>query len=107
MTCNEGKDTATQLEKRHHASKDVDIKFTDGLFENFAIIKNENVAYIGTITTDKQGDNCTCPSFNYGQRYDEVNEDIIKGESRYEAENGHPFQCKHIIKAHSLREDEI
>ena len=100
MSSREGKDTAIQHEGRVQRSKDVVIQFIDESM--FNVMDGTKIKYLGKISEDKQSDDCTCQSFTYGQRYDEM-EDGSKGESRYEAENGHRYQCKHIIKARSLR----
>lgn len=102
MTSSENKDTATQLEKRISNSKDVKIIFVDP--QTFNVVDEEGaVKYFGTLSENKSEDECSCPSHEYGMKYEKVTEDNLKGESRYLAENGIAFQCKHIIAARAIR----
>lgn len=104
MASNEGKDTATQLAKRVEKSKDVDIQF-DASLQSFVVFdENKNIKYYGKVSDDKTEDDCSCPSFVYGMKYENASaENNSKGESRYVAENGHNYQCKHVIAARAVR----
>lgn len=106
MTSSENKDTATQLAKRISKSKDVKIVFVDP--QTFNVVDSEgNLKYFGKLTANKEGDECSCPSYEYGMKYESATEEKLKGESRYLAENGFAFQCKHIISARSIRYGEV
>lgn len=97
------KDTALMLEKRTQKSQAVRIQFINPF--DFNVLEtgegSTRVKYLGRISLDKQGDSCTCPSFVYGQQYAK-SENGKPGESRYEAEHGHSFQCKHLIRSHNM-----
>ena len=102
MTSRENKDTATQLEKRISKSKEVKIVFVEP--QVFNVVDDEGaIKYFGTLSDNKAGDECSCPSHTYGMKYEDVTETNLKGESRYLAENGIAFQCKHIIGARAIR----
>ena len=98
MTSREGKDTPQQLERRKQKSKDVEIQFINP-FDYNVLDEEGNVKYVCHIDPDSPDmDECTCASFLYGMKYDMVTDDSLKGESRFVAENGFAFQCKHLIK---------
>lgn len=98
MSSREGKDTAYFLERREQASKKVKIQFINP--DDFNVLdENGEIKYFGTL---RDGGRCSCPSFLFGQQYDKT-DDGSKGESRYEAEHGHPFQDKHLIRANSMK----
>lgn len=103
MTSKENKDTATQLAKRVEKSKDIDIQFQTK--QTFVIFdESKNIKYYGKLSDNKTEDECSCPSWTYGMKFDEATaENKSKGESRYVAENGFNFQCKHIIGARTIR----
>ncbi len=103
MTSSENKDTATQLAKRISKSKEVNIVFTDS-FSFDVLDENKNVKYSGKVSDDKTEDECKCPSWKYGMRFDDlIEKNDMKGESRYVAENGFNFQCKHLIEARAIQ----
>jgi hypothetical protein len=102
MVSSENKDTATQLEKRITKSKEVKIVFVEP--QVFNVVDDEGaVKYYGNLSDNKTEDECSCPSWNYGMAFEKVSEEILKGESRYVAENGYNFQCKHVIAARAIR----
>lgn len=103
MASREGKDTAIFLEKRIQKSKDIKIQFTSP--DSFVVLdESENIKYYGKISDNKVDDECSCPSWVYGMAFEKASaENNSKGESRYMAENGTAFQCKHIIGARSVR----
>ena len=104
MTTKEMKDTAFFQERRKVASKEVKVQFTNDLFEQFNVLDEvDKVKYFGIITKDSLDNECSCPSFLYGMRYDKLDDESKRGESRYVTENGKPFACKHLIRATSLR----
>lgn len=105
MTSREGKDTIQQLDKRKDASKKVKIQFNEDSFTNFNVLdENDSVKYIGKIDLEHSlTDECTCDSFYYGMKLEKISEDSVKVESRYMAENGTAFQCKHILRSKSIR----
>ena len=105
MTSKEGKDTALQLEKRTEASKNVILKFTDYNFEGFHTYDEDgNNSHIGKIDlATPLNETCSCDSFLYGMKYFKVEEHTERRESTYVNENGHVFQCKHIIRAKHYR----
>lgn len=83
-----------QEEKRIEKSKDVKIVFVDGLFEDFNVIDDEgNLKYCGKVQGKEYSstDYCTCQSYYHSNT------------KSYQDEHGYNFQCKHIIKARSLR----
>lgn len=98
------KDDPLFEEKRISKSKEVNVQFINGLFEQFNVLDEKGeIKYFGVITKDMQDDDCSCQSFFYGMQYDKLDDDSKRGESRYVATNGHSFQCKHIIRARSLK----
>ena len=52
----------------------------------------EKVKYFGEISKDHIHDECGCQSFMHGNS------------ENYQRDNPLPFQCKHIIAAHSMME---
>ncbi len=87
------------LERRQERAKNTLIIFTDEF--GFITLKKpakdgkillNNIKYFGKITKDMLGDRCTCQSFYHGNS------------DKWQAEHGTAFQCKHIIKAHSMME---
>jgi len=101
LTSREGKDTVQQLEKRIEKSKDVTIQF-DSL-TSFKVLDNGKTKYFGKIDIEKSvKDECSCDSFFYGMKFVKL-PDSEKIESRYMAENGFAFQCKHVLRAKELR----
>ena len=52
----------------------------------------EKIKYMGTISKDHTDDSCICQSFMHGNS------------ENYQRDNPLPFQCKHIIAAHSMME---
>ena len=104
MVSSENKDTATQLAIRVEKSKAVDIQF-DNTLQSFVVFdENKNIKYYGKISDNKTEDECSCPSWTYGMKFDDATaENKSKGESRYVAENGYNFPCKHIIAARKIR----
>ena len=104
MASREGKDTIQQLDKRKEASKKVNIQFTEDTFTHFNVLdENEKIKYIGKIDLQSISDECSCDSFFYGMKFVKIEEHSEKVESRYMAENGTAFQCKHLIHAKELR----
>ena len=103
MVSSENKDTATQLEKRIKNSKEVRIVFVEP--QVFNVVDEEGtVKYYGKLSDNKTEDECSCMSWFYGMRFDDASiENKNKGESRYCAENGHNFSCKHIIAARKIK----
>ena len=100
----EGKDTAFFQERREVASKEVKVQFINDIFEQFNVMDAENnIKYFGVITKDSLDNECSCPSFLYGMKYEKLDDESKRGESRYVAENGKPFACKHLIRTTSLR----
>lgn len=86
-----------EKEKRAENSKDVIVRLTSATTKgyNFDVYTNdikEKVKYIGTISHDQTDDSCVCQSFMHGNS------------ENYQRDNPLPFQCKHIIKAHSMME---
>lgn len=86
-----------EKEKREERSKDVIVKLASSTTKgfNFNVHKNdekERIKYIGSISEDHKDDSCTCQSFMHGNS------------ENYQKTNPLPFQCKHIIKAHSMME---
>jgi len=101
------KDTALQLEKRTVAAKKVKMQFLDDTFTHFNVLdENKKIKYTGKINIQLTQDECSCDSFFYGMKFEKISEDSEKIESRYVAENGSVFQCKHIIAAKNLRTEE-
>lgn len=103
MTSRGAKDTALFLEKRIQKSKDVKIQFTAP--NDFVVLdESGGIKYYGKLSDNKIDDECSCPSWNFGMKFELASEENnSKGESRYLAENGHAFQCKHIIGAREIR----
>ena len=102
MTSSENKDTFTQLEKRITKSKEVKIVFVEP--QVFNVVDEEGaIKYFGVLTDNKVNDECSCPSHTYGMKFEEVTETNLKGESRYLAENGFAFMCKHLLAARAIR----
>jgi hypothetical protein len=93
-------ETSKQLfekERRVEKSNDVIVRLTSSTTKgyNFDVYTDdikEKVKYIGTISQDHTDDSCTCQSFMHGNS------------ENYQRDNPLPFQCKHIIKAHSMME---
>lgn len=91
-------DTGKQIlqeERRKEKSKDVRVRLTSTTTNGFAfqvVDDDDKTKYIGEISKDHVHDQCTCPSFFHS--YNEA----------YKASNPLPFQCKHIINAHSMME---
>ncbi len=86
-----------EKEKREKKSKDVIVRLASSTTKgfNFNVHSDElkeRLRYIGTISKDHLDDSCTCQSFMHGNS------------ENYQRENPLPFQCKHIIKAHSMIE---
>lgn len=98
-----------ELEKRKERSKDVITRLTSSYFSteivgdvkittrgfNFDVYTNdqkEKVKYIGKISQNHLDDRCICDSFTHGNS------------ENYQKENPIPYQCKHIIAAHSMTE---
>lgn len=103
MPSRERKDTALFLEKRIKNSKDVKIQFTTP--NEFSVLDDDgNIKYYGKVSANKEEDECSCPSWNFGMKFELASpENNSKGESRYQAENGFSFQCKHLILAREVR----
>lgn len=102
MTSREGKDTAIMLEGRKERSKQVKIMFQSP--ENFDVLdENNNVKYFGILCPKEINDECSCPDWNFSMRFEKLGDEGEKGESRYVAENGHNYNCKHIIRARNLK----
>ena len=99
------KDTAIFHERRIEKSKDIKIQFTDPELKLFVVLGDDgNIKYYGNLSDNKEDDECSCPSWMYGMAFDKASsENNSKGESRYQAENGIAFQCKHIIGARAIR----
>lgn len=100
----ESMDTSKQIfekERREKKSQEVKIQFQNP--NDFVILDDDNnIKYYGYINRKDKGlitDDCSCPSFQYGMRYDKITEGNLKGESNFFKEHGEAFQCKHIIKA--------
>ena len=118
MPSRTGKDDSVAQEKREMASLTVKLDFLDfDKLEDFnvyeedpkkrALMVNPDAPkYVGKVTADRKGDHCSCPSFDYGMGYEKM-EDGSKGESIYLAQNGYPFNCKHIICARRKRFAEL
>lgn len=111
MVNREYKDTATEQEKRAIASLEVFVVFNSP--DQFVVTEKDpkicaafgepnKEKYFGKVSKNKENDECSCPSFVYGMAYEKM-EDGTKGESRYVAEHGTAFQCKHLIRARSIR----
>lgn len=84
-----------QLEKRKKRSEDVAVKLVSSSIHGFIFNvykENEKVKYFGEISQDHLHDECGCQSFYHGNSED------------YQKTHPLPFQCKHIIKAHSQME---
>lgn len=86
-----------EKEKRTKRSKDVIVRLASSTTKgfNFNVHSDnlkETIRYIGTISQDNTDDSCTCTSFMMGNS------------ENYQRDNPLPFQCKHIIKAHSMME---
>lgn len=109
MSNKEGKDTAFFLAKRTEASKKVIIQFVDVKFVKFnALDKEGTIKYFGKIDLEKSiDDDCTCLSFEHGMEYEKLGDEGKKGKSMYLEYGGTAFQCKHIIKAKSVRTSEL
>lgn len=104
MTSREGKDTVQQLDKRKEASKKVNVQFPDETFTDFNVLDNDGkLKYTGKIDLQNINDECSCDSFFYGMKFERIAENSEKVESRYMAENGTAFQCKHVICAKEKR----
>ncbi|GEM_PF-4497198 len=105
MNTREGKDTVYFQERRKEASKKVKLQFVDEEFKKFNVLDDSgNVKYLGKIDLEKSiDDDCSCPSFEYGMQYEKLDEIGKKGKSLYLEYNGTAFQCKHIIRAKSMR----
>ncbi len=106
MASREMKDTAIFHERRVEKSKDVKIQFTDPLtLKSFVVLDDDgNIKYYGKLSDNKEDDECSCPSWMYGMKFELASdENNSKGESRYKAENGIAYQCKHIIAAREVR----
>jgi len=86
-----GKEMMSQ-EKREKKSRDVKIVFTTPDWFN-VVDEQGNFKYNGTVraATPSLEDSCSCPDF--GNRNSE----------EYKAEHGFALQCKHILKARSVR----
>lgn len=96
-------------EARIQRAKDVGVVFVDGNNFNIIYLEDEfnkkmdnlkihdkgDMKYMGKIIDilPNIDDNCTCPSFYHGNG------------KTFQDENGFAFQCKHLIKARSLRYD--
>ena len=100
-------DTSKQIfekERREKKAQEVKIQFIDELLEDINVLDEEgSVKYYGHISKDTLKDDCSCPSFHYGMRYDKVTAENLKGESNYFKEHGINFQCKHILRAKEVR----
>lgn len=105
MVSKEGKDTATQYEKRIQASKLVNLRFTHESFTHFQTLNGEGIPiHEGKIDLQSSlNDTCDCDSYHYGMEFFKVSEDSPKIESRYVNEHGEVYQCKHIIRAKYFR----
>ena len=105
MVSREGKDTGLQLEKRTEASRSVILKFTDYQFEGFQVYDEDGIkTHVGKIDlTNPLNETCDCDSFLYGMLFRKISEDSEKIESLFVNQNGHAFQCKHIIRAKYYR----
>ena len=103
-----GKDTALFEHNRQEASKDVNIQWADFTFIKFNVLdENRKTKYFGKIDLITHlYDECSCDSFLYGMKFVKISENSEKRESRYVAENGHAFQCKHIIRAKDIRKSQ-
>jgi hypothetical protein len=102
----EGKDTPLAMEKRIQKSKEVKITFIDP--ECFNITdESGNVKYYGKVSEHKTNDEYSCPSWYYGMQFEKASDETLKGESRYVAENGFNFLCKHLISARKTRYSEV
>jgi len=100
-----GKDTALFEHNRQEASKLVNIQWADFTFLRFNTLdENGKVKYTGHIDIKNNvDDECSCDSFFYGMKFSKISEQSERIESRYVAEHGTAFQCKHIIKAKEIR----
>ena len=93
-------DTSKQIlekEKREERAKDVIVRLCSSTMQGFSFNvykdeETEKIKYIGTITEDHKGDDCTCQSFMHGNN------------ENYQKTHPLPFQCKHIIAAHKMME---
>ena len=105
---NSMKDNATFQERREQASKQVKIVFVEDSFTKFNVLNEDGTTkYLGKIDLEKNvDDECSCDSFYYGMKFEKISEDSVKIESRYMAENGTAFQCKHVLCAKALRKEE-
>lgn len=86
-----------EKEKRIQRSNDVIVRLSSSTTKGFNFNVHtdelkERLRYIGTISEDHVEDSCTCQSFMMGNS------------ENYQRDNPLPFECKHIIKAHSLME---
>ena len=86
-----------EKERREEKSNDVITRLTSCTTKgfNFDVYTDdlkEKIKYIGTISHNHLDDSCVCQSFMHGNS------------ENYQKENPLPFQCKHIIAAHSLME---
>lgn len=93
----ENSKTILEKERRVEKSKNVIVRLASSTTKGFNFnVHNddlkEQLRYIGTISKDHLNDSCTCQSFMHGNS------------ENYQRENPLPFQCKHIIKAHSMME---
>jgi len=61
-------------------------------FKVLKTVDSKTSKYIGEISKDHKSDECTCSSFMFGNN------------ENYKKTNPLPFQCKHVIKAHSIME---
>ena len=85
-----------EKERREQRAKDVTVRLCstsmNGFYFNVYNDDEEKIKYIGQISQDHLHDECTCMSF-------------MKGNSEnYKRTNPLPFQCKHVIRAHSMME---
>jgi len=82
-------------ERREQRSTDVKVSLCSSTTTGFTFNvynDDEKIKYIGNISQDHIHDDCTCPSFFHGNS------------EGYQSTNPLPFQCKHIICAHSMME---
>lgn len=97
------KDNPIFEDKRKQKSKDVIVRF-DNPTDFRVLDENQETKYLGKIDIEKNvDDECSCDSFCYGMKFEKISDDSEKIESRYMAEHGTAFQCKHIIRAKNIR----
>ena len=78
-----------EKEKRVQASKEVKIQFQNP--NDFVVLDDkESIKYYGHIgRSDKEFlDECSCPSWVFGMRFDKATEEVLKGESNFFRDTG-------------------